>query len=256
MALSRSLLKTIQSLNDKKHRKQLGLFVAEGPKIIREFLPVFRPEYLLVTDTWLQETEPDHSSLPIINVSEKELKQASLLKAPQQVIGVFRSIDCEISGFSPSLFMGLNIVLDNIQDPGNLGTIIRIADWFGVKNIFCSPNTADVYNPKVIQATMGSLARVRVYYHDLLTLLQNAPQSTTICATALDGQDLYESTIPKDALIIMGNEGKGISHQVSETVEKKLLIPAFPPQNHPTDSLNVAVATAVICAEIRRRQIQ
>ncbi|EKC70747.1 tRNA/rRNA methyltransferase, partial [human gut metagenome] len=141
---------------------------------------------------------------------------------------------------------------DGVQDPGNLGTIIRIADWFGITHIYCSQDTADVYNPKVVQATMGSIARVKVEYGDLLGLVESLPADVPVYGTLLDGDNIYQQKLENRGLIVMGNEGKGISPALAKKVNHKLLIPNFPEGRATADSLNVAIATAITCSEFRR----
>ncbi len=153
----------------------------------------------------------------------------------------------------PSLADKLTLVLDGVQDPGNLGTIIRIADWFGIEDIICSKDTVDVYNPKVVQATMGSIARVRVSYMDLKQLFEVLPPTLPVYGTLLEGNNMYSEQLSHNGIIIMGNEGKGISPQIRQFISKGLRIPNYPEGRDTADSLNVAVATAIICAEFRRR---
>ena len=148
----------------------------------------------------------------------------------------------------------LALALDGVQDPGNLGTIIRIADWFGITKIYCSRETADAYNPKVVQATMGSIARVRLVYTDLVPMLRSAEGEVPVYGTLLDGEDLYDKPLTQGGIIVMGNEGNGISPEVRPLVTERLLIPSFPPNRPTAESLNVAIATAVVCAEFRRRK--
>ena len=148
----------------------------------------------------------------------------------------------------------LCLALDDIQDPGNLGTIIRIADWFGIKNIFCSHGTADAFSPKTVQATMGALARVKIHYCDIKALISGL-DDVPVFGTFLDGNNIYESELSANGLIVMGNEGNGISKEVSALINKRILIPNYPQGNETTDSLNVAIATAIVCSEFRRRQL-
>ena len=176
---------------------------------------------------------------------------ASLLNAPQQVIALFRlpAADCNLDALTSQL----TLVLDRVQDPGNLGTIVRIADWFGIRNIVCSCDTVDVFNPKTVQATMGALARVRVTYTDLVPFLKSLPDGFPVYGTFLEGDNIYQLDLPQKAIIVMGNEGNGISEEVERLVNSKLFIPSFPPNEPTSESLNVAVATAITCAEFRRR---
>ena len=186
-----------------------------------------------------------------VEVTTEELTRASLLRTPQQVLAIFRKrkdIDNKTE-----IFRSLCLALDGVQDPGNLGTIIRLADWFGIRHIFCSPDTADVYSPKAVQATMGSLARVHVHVADLPSLIRDLPEGTPIYGTFLDGENMYEKTLSNNGLLIMGNEGRGIRDEVRELVNQRLFIPAYPEERGASESLNVGVATAIVCAEFRRQ---
>lgn len=188
-----------------------------------------------------------------IVVSSDELTKVSFLCHPQQVIAVFRKFAEMTAEELPSLAEKLTLVLDGVQDPGNLGTIIRIADWFGIEDIICSKDTVDVYNPKAVQATMGSIVRVRVSYMDLKQLFEAIPPTLPVYGTLLEGNNMYSEQLSHNGIIIMGNEGKGISPQIRQFITKGLRIPNYPEGRDTADSLNVAVATAIICAEFRRR---
>ena len=180
------------------------------------------------------------------------LSRASLLKTPQEVLAVFEQPHYEFD--TNVTDQSLCLALDDVQDPGNLGTIIRIADWFGIEHIFCSSGTADVYNPKTIQATMGAIVRVKLHYCNLPDFLKSASQKNTpIFGTFLDGENIYTQELPANGIIIMGNEGNGISKQIAEMVTHRILIPNYPQGCETSESLNVAVATAIVCAEFRRR---
>lgn len=249
--ISKSRIKLIHALEMRKHRVREGLFVAEGPRLVNEMLRSLAPAYLAATPEWLaacSETVP--RECPIDEVNEEELRQASLLRAPQQVLALFPLPQHQLDARLPQ--KSLCLALDGVQDPGNMGTIVRIADWFGIGDIICSHDTADVYNPKAVQATMGALSRVRVHYTDLAEYIRLAGAPTW--GTLLDGQDIYKQTLGNHGLIIMGNEGNGISPKVRELVTHRLLIPSWPPNHPTTDSLNVAIATSIVCAEFRRRQ--
>ena len=179
------------------------------------------------------------------------------LRTPQGVIGVFRKRK-DANGDAPKVLNGENggngdlmLALDGVQDPGNLGTIIRTCDWFGVHDIVCSKDTADCYNPKVVQATMGALARVRIHYVDLPEWL--AEQEKPIIGTLLEGRDMYECALPKEGIIVMGNEGNGISQEVRKLITHPIRIPSYPKNAETSESLNVSIATAIVLAEFRRR---
>lgn len=247
--ISKNKIKYIHSLELKKNRKQENLFVAEGPKVVGDLLEYNSAHTLIATKEWLDNNGSVNAN-EIIEVSDEELRKISFLQHPKQVIGVFNIIDNEIN--INDIKENLCIALDGVQDPGNLGTIIRIADWFGITRIYCSHETADVYNPKVIQATMGSIARVNVMYTDLAALIDKLPGNTPVYGTLLDGNNIYKQKLSDYGLIIMGNEGNGISEAIASRVNNKLLIPNYPPERKTADSLNVAIATAIVCAEFRR----
>lgn len=247
--ISKNTIKYIRSLELKKNRAKDKIFVAEGPKVVNDLMEAFKPKILIGTDEWFE----SNNHTPEVSdsvVSEDELRRVSFLQHPQQVLALFPipQYDIDVEACSNGLCLGL----DGVQDPGNLGTIIRIADWFGISNIFCGAGTADAYSPKVVQATMGSIARVRLLYTDLHGLIECLPTETPVYGTALDGEDIYSTKLSPNGLIIMGNEGNGISHEVMAQVNCRLLIPSYG-KSSGIDSLNVAVATAVTCAEFRRR---
>ena len=186
-------------------------------------------------------------------VTDDELRRISFLQHPQQVLALFRlPQDISLSSFHFPL-SSLSLALDGVQDPGNLGTIIRIADWFGIDTIYCSEDTADAYNPKVVQATMGSIARVNIIYTDLLQLFESLPPSCPVYGTLLDGEDIYQQPLSCEGIIVMGNEGNGISEAIRQKVNRRLLIPCFR-EGDTAESLNVAIATAITCSEFKRRQ--
>jgi len=251
--ISKAQVKLIKSLQLKKYRDELGLFVAEGEKCVEELRKAFEL-VLLVRDTE--------------NASRTEIEQMSSLHTPQGVIAVFRQQPAACIQRS-----ALVLVLDGIQDPGNLGTIIRTCDWFGVHDIVCSHDTADCYNPKVVQATMGALARVRIHYTDIyhwINEIKNREPKTPVYGTLLDGKNMYDvlkKTPPTNAdqvlsqqsnpnyltnVIIMGNEGNGIRPNIRTLVTQPIRIPPFPKNAETSESLNVAIATAIILAEFRR----
>lgn len=247
MALSKAKIKWVQQLSLKKFRKQLGLFVAEGDKMVADMLASFACNTLFYTDDYKGPIVGKET----INVSYDELCKISRLETPQHVLAVFElpSVDLQYDALSSQLVLAL----DGVQDAGNLGTIVRLADWFGIEHILCSQGTVDVYNPKVVQATMGALSRVKVHYVDLPMVLEKL--NMPIYVTALDGDNLYDATLSESGIIVMGNEGNGVSDQVQALATRKLLIPNFPVGRSTSESLNVGVATAVVCAEFRRRQL-
>ena len=238
--LSKAQIKWVRSLQQKKNRDAEGVFVAEGWKCVNDLREAFEL-VLLVT--------PD-------NATPTEIEQMSNLRTPQGVIGVFKRRGEEARG-EEARGEELIVALDGVQDPGNLGTIIRTCDWFGVHDIVCSHDTADCYNPKVVQATMGALARVRVRYLDLKQHLQELREKETpLYGTLLEGENMYnDGAIPNKAkgLIIMGNEGNGISPEIREMITHPIRIPSYPAEAATSESLNVGIATAIVLAEFRRQ---
>lgn len=248
MSLSKNKIKYIQSLKDKKHRLEHRTFVAEGHKMVGELLEVMKCQLLVTTAEFLASARLKNVE-EVVEVTNDELSRASFLKTPQQVLGVFYQVkDNHVIGIENQL----TIALDGIQDPGNLGTIMRLADWYGIQHIFCSMDTADIYNPKTVQATMGALARVNIHYVDLTDFLEQN-KNIPIYGTLLDGKNMYEQEITPNGIIVMGNEGNGIRPEIQKLISKKLYIPNYPAGRETSESLNVAIATAIICAEFRRR---
>ena len=248
--LSKNQIKYIKGFQLKKRRLEEGLFIAEGPKTVGDLLEVCRAHLLVATADWLSTNEPNAGH--VIEVTDEELRKASLLQHPQQVLGLF-PINHLSATESPRIDNSqLVLALDGIQDPGNLGTIIRIADWFGIQQIYCSQDTADAYNPKVVQATMGSIARVNIHYTDLHHFLMTRPEGMPVYGTLLDGESLYEQQLENRGIIVMGNEGRGISPEIIPLLTQKILIPPYPAHKKTAESLNVATATAIICAELRK----
>ena len=246
--ISKNKIKYIRSLELKKNRTKEGKFVAEGHKVVDDLLALQPADLIVGTQEWLQ-GKHFGAGTEVIEVSEEELKKVSFLQHPQQVLAVFKQAAAQQYALDTS---ELSLALDGVQDPGNLGTIIRIADWFGITHIFCSEDTADVYNPKVVQATMGSIARVRVAYTSLPHLLDSLPENHPVFGTLPDGENIYVEHLPQHGIIVMGNEGNGISPEMRRRISRKLLIPTFSTTPDKADSLNVAVATAIVCSEFRR----
>lgn len=241
--LSKNKIKQIQQLKQKKYRNKYGLFVVEGKKSVTEFLEnnMFALETLYHT----KDFKTTNKNTCIFEISENELKKISFLKTPQQVVAVFKKTPIKEIQESDLL-----IALDAIQDPGNLGTIIRLADWFGVTKIVCSLDSVDCYNPKVVQATMGSLNRVAVVYTNLTSYLKAAKKP--IYAAVMDGENVYQKPLINKAILVMGNEANGISKENLSLVKEKIAIPKFGKQPK-TESLNVATATAILLSEFKRR---
>ena len=247
--LSKNLIKYIRGFQQKKHREAEGLFIAEGPKTVGDLLAVRRARLLVATADWLAANAANAERVE--EVTEEELRRASLVQHPQQVLALF-PIDGPSATTCALADDELVLALDGIQDPGNLGTIIRIADWFGIQRIYCSTDTADAYNPKVVQATMGSIARVNIYYTDLRQFIANRPEGMPVYGTLLDGENLYAQQKENRGIIVMGNEGRGISPEIVPLLTHRLLIPPSPADRRTAESLNVATATAIVCAEMRR----
>jgi TrmH family RNA methyltransferase len=237
--LTKSQIKSVRSLQQKKNRDAEGVFVAEGEKCVTELRNAFEMVLLATPD----------------NATAIEIAQMSNLRTPQGMIGVFRKREA-INNGQRAIGNGIVVALDGVQDPGNLGTIIRTCDWFGVHDIYCSKDTADCYNPKVLQATMGALARVRVHYLDLEPWLQEVQAAgLPLYGTLLEGRNMYEAGAIADkgrGVIIMGNEGNGISPMIRELITHPIRIPSYPADAETSESLNVGIATAIVLAEFRR----
>ena len=237
--LSKNQVKLIQKLHQKKYRNELNLFIVEGKKSINEFLQAgYTPQLLIATEAFTASV-PQHL---ITSVSKDELRKVSTLQNPDEGLAVF-----EQPKHKGILQEGVIVALDNVQDPGNLGTIIRLCDWFGVETLLCNTQTVDCYNPKVVQATMGSLTRVAVHYLDLAAFLTTT--ALPVYTMDLEGENLYTATFPKDCILILGNEANGISSEVRALSNKVITIPRFS-QHQRTESLNVAMAGAIILSEV------
>ncbi len=279
--ISKNQIKLIHQLEQKKYRQREGLFVAEGPKVVGDLLrAAFSPHSIFATASWAvdnaqalehiptvfgNETTPNEVTVRnvvprVTEVSDDELRKVSFLQHPQQVLALFHlpeyatePFGCAVESQTPPIPSAdtLCLALDGVQDPGNLGTIIRIADWFGIDTIYCSEDTADAWSPKVVQATMGSIARVNIIYTNLSELIRQT--TAPIYGTLLDGNDIYSQPLTSGGIIVMGNEGKGLSSEVRDLVTHRLLIPNFRSTDG-AESLNVAIATAITCSEFRRRQ--
>lgn len=247
--LSKSKVKYIHSLELKKFRNEHNVFVAEGNKLVADIIPYFECELLLAKPSWLA-TQGDLSVNELIVADEEDISKASFLKNPQDVLAVFKRPLYSLQEANAT--NQLILALDGIQDPGNLGTIIRLADWYGIEHVVCSLDTADIYSPKAIQATMGAISRVKVHYTGLTDYLRS--QQVPLYGTFLDGENMYTKTLSTTGIIVMGNEGNGIRKETEELIGEKLYIPNYPVDSETSESLNVAIATAVICAEFRRRQ--
>lgn len=246
--LSKLQIRTITSLQHKKFRREHGLFVVEGAKSVTEFI---QSDYIVQHIYYTPQAAAKFVKIPqnikSEEISEQDLNRISTLKTPQGVLALV-----QIPSFPPltdhSLRNDFHLALDDIQDPGNLGTIIRTAEWFGFNRIICSLGSVDAYNPKVVQASMGSIARVQVYYRDMPTLTGNAP--IPVFGAVLNGASIYEANFGNEGLIVLGNEGNGISPPVLTNIQHPITIPRV----GLAESLNVAVSAALFCAELARRK--
>jgi TrmH family RNA methyltransferase len=236
--ISKSEIKSITQLQQKKYRDSRNLFIAEGPKVIKELLAEGLKLNALFSTEISEGTQVNYRQ-----ITPQELKKISNLKTANTSVAVFEKTTSQI--FEDK---GLVVALDAVRDPGNLGTIIRLCDWFGVKQLLCSMDTADCYNPKVIQATMGSIARVAVQYVSLSETLQKT--SLPIFGAFMDGKDVYSRTLPQEGILVMGNEANGVSVEISTMISEKISIPQFGKAT--TESLNVATATAILLSEFKR----
>lgn len=243
MSLSKNHIKLITSLQQKKYRQKHQLFVAEGIKVVKEFLnSSFILEKIFVVESNF--LLPNISEDKIVFISDAELKKISLLKSPNKVLALFK-IPAQVAQVNN----GLTLVLDDINDPGNLGTIIRLCDWFGVEQLLCSKDTVDCYNAKVVQASMGSLIRIQINYVDLNSYLSETKSPTFIAD--MNGENVYKSKLPREGVLIMGNEANGVSDVIKELANTVVSIPRFGVKQE-IESLNVATATAILLSEFRR----
>jgi len=257
--LSKNQIRYIHSLKLKKQREKNRQFIAEGSKLVLDLLDCDHHVCeIFATPEWIGKHSSRFHLKKIIptSVTEDELSRITALTTPGPVLAIVSIPETTIH---PGLYTGgLILALDEIRDPGNLGTIIRIADWFGIKAVICSETTVDLYNPKVVQATMGSIARVPVHYTNLAVLLSTLPTPLNIYGSFLEGENIYTRELNDKGIIIIGNESQGISASVAKFVTDKLHIPSFSPGKRSAahaESLNASVATAVLCSEFKRRTI-
>lgn len=239
--VSKNQIKLITSLQHKKYRIEHQLFIAEGVKVIQELLASnFVLEHLFQTEAIFEQISISQKTL----IKEADMKRISALSSPSSCLAIFKIPTTAKIGAK-----GLIVALDDIRDPGNLGTIIRLCDWFGVTQLLCSQETVDVYNPKVIQATMGSITRVKVNYVDLNEYVLQSP--LPVFGAFMDGKNIYQETLPNEAILILGNEANGISAELEKSIKNRIAIPRFG-EIQKTESLNVATATAIFLSEFRR----
>lgn len=254
--LSKNQLRFIQSLAINKMREKSGMYIAEGEKIVGELLATDNNiKHLFATPAWIEKNKKKIKKINTIEIKDAELKKVSQLATPNEVLAIVQIPIHKI--FADTIKDKLCLALDNIRDPGNLGTIIRIADWFGIENIVCSRQTVDCFNHKVVQSAMGSLLRVKVHYTTLETFLSDASKNNVVIYGALlGGENIYSETLTNKGIIVIGNESKGISAIIQSHIQKKISIPAYYNNNSGAESLNAAIATAIICAEFRRQAVK
>lgn len=248
--LTKNTIKRISSLQTKKFRKEHGVFTAEGIKLIDElFNSNFEIRELYYTSEWKGSSidKPQYHE----EITADEMKKISALTTPSQVFAVVSIPEYSINDID--FTNELVLALDTIQDPGNLGTIIRLANWFGINSIICSHETVDIFSPKVVQSTMGAITRVKVIYCNLKEELTKARSKVPIYGTFMEGSNIYETELNPKGVVIMGNEGNGISADIEKLVSQKIHIPNYAKDGSVVESLNVAMATAIVCSEFRRR---
>ncbi len=247
--LSKSNIQYIRSLQQKKFRLKHGQFVVEGPKLVSELLKSrFRVQSVFAIDQWIQGSNSAADEIKnVVQISRNELMRISGLKSPDQVLAIV-SVPEEINR-APEITEGHSLFLDGISDPGNLGTIIRTADWFGMDQIVCSPDTVELFNPKVVQSTMGSLFRMKIHYAGLVPLLHKLEGQFPVYGTFMHGSNIYDEPFGSKGIIVLGSESHGIDPEIERIVKIKLHIPSH---NSQAESLNVSVAAAICCSEIKR----
>ena len=250
MTISKSKLKYLKSLHLKKFRQKYNNFIVEGDKIARELLlsKAFEIEVILATDSWIETSKNELGSInaPLFKISLTDLKQISTLSTPNQVLIVAKQRPQELN--FESVNQELSLYLDGIQDPGNLGTILRIADWFGIPYVFCSKDCVEVYNSKVLQSSMGAFLRVQCHYLSLEQLIQAT--NLSVYGTILQGKNIYETQLTSKGIIVIGNEGKGIRKENIPLLDHQVTIPSYGQSG--AESLNAAIATGIICSIFRR----
>ncbi len=253
--MTKAEIQLVRSLDDKRSREESGLFVAEGEKLVREILGSglsVRKIYAVDPSSpfGLCPDDRDGGGAAVERVSGKEMERASHLKTPT---GVLALVEIPRRVFDPAALRGrLTLALDGVQNPGNMGTIIRLADWFGIADVLCSADSADCWSPKVVQATMGAATRVAVHYGDLGAMIERV--GGPVYGTFLEGDNIYRAPLSAEGIIVLGSEGRGISSEVERLVTRKLFIPSFPADSPTSESLNVAIAAAIVCSEFRRRR--
>ena len=253
--LSKDKIKLFKSLKIKKYRNKYGIFTAEGQKMVFDLIDNGLKIITLIGITPFFERNEIDFGCEIIKTDKSQIKKISSLKTPPEVLAIFKIPEQKLN--FDELSNELSIFCDDIQNPGNFGTIIRTADWFGIKNVICSEGSVDLFNPKVIQATMGSIGRINVFYVDSLKFFQKIISTDlSVYGTFLKGNNIYDYKLKDKGIIVIGNEGKGISKEIESYISDKLFIPNFNEKDKNPESLNVALATAIVCSEFRRRLLK
>ena len=242
--MTKAEIQFVRSLADKRTRDEERLFIAEGKKLIDEI------EQSKLTIRRIYTTRPDFTGSNVEVVDKKTMERITQLKTASDSLAIVEQPRHRLD--NKALKDKLTLALDGVQNPGNLGTIIRLADWFGIENIICSTECADLFNPKVVQATMGAISRVKVHYLDLAELIKRNPD-IPVYGTFLDGRNIYETSLTPHGIVVMGNEGQGISDEIGRLIKRRLFIPSYPQERPTSESLNVGMATAITVAEFRRR---
>lgn len=253
--LSKQITKIVQNLEKKKFREKYNLFKIEGEKLVKELLHSgLKIDTILASPAWIEQNQKALQDVKVSEIGRKEMSIISNFQSLPEVIALAEIP--EITFDAAELTDSLSLVLNGIQDPGNLGTILRVADWFGIRNILCDYDCAGAYNPKCVQASMGAIFRVKTHYTDLVAIIHELKkENLSVFGTFLDGENIYTSPLCSKGLIVMGNEGKGIAEEIAKLTDSKLTIPGFAGSETSSESLNVGVATGIILSEFRRRTL-
>lgn len=248
MNLSKTKLNLYSRLSSRKQREKLGLFIAEGEKCVSDTLQYFTPEAIIILESATADVE-SYKKYPLFTVSDSEMRELSQFQSLPDIIAIYR-MPKDIEVAEENFTEGLTLMLDAVQDPGNLGTILRIASWFGVARVVLGSGCADPFNPKAVQSSMGAIGMVRIIQSHLVPIIEANPD-IPVCGTLLDGTDIYATPLSLPAFVVMGNEGNGLSEELRQKVNLPLLIPSFATGPH-AESLNVAAATAITVSEFMR----
>lgn len=251
--LSKHVTKIVQNLEKKKFREKYNLFKIEGEKLVGELLTSGLQIHLIIAfPAWIERNHEAIAQLNVTEIDEKEMHSISNFQSLPEVVALARIP--EYTHDETKIQQSLSLVLNGIQDPGNLGTILRLADWFGIRDIFCDEDCASIYNPKCVQSSMGAIFRVRVFYTDLISLIKKHKSKSFHCyGTFLSGESIYQTELCDRGFVVMGNEGKGISAEIEQLVDARITIPSFAGNPNSTESLNVGVAAGIMLSEFKRR---